>query len=127
MLSFNHYAYGAMIDWVYRTVAGLAAVDEAPGYRTVVVAPRPAASLTSAAASIETGYGRLAIDWHLDDDGAFAAELEIPYGATARLDLPVTAESVVTIDGATIDGSAAESHALPHGTYLVSVSSPAIA
>ncbi len=33
MLSFNHYAYGAVIDWVYRTVAGLAPTLEAPGYR----------------------------------------------------------------------------------------------
>ena len=122
MLSFNHYAYGAMIDWVYRTVAGLAAVDEAPGYRTVVVAPRPAASLTSAAASIDTGYGRLAIDWHLEDDGEFVAELEVPYGSTAHLDLPVTAESVVTVDGSVASGDI-----LQHGRYVLSVSAPAIA
>ena len=54
MLSFNHYAYGAMIDWVYRTVAGLAPDLDDPGYRTVHVAPRPATGLDDAAASIET-------------------------------------------------------------------------
>ncbi|MDP9028052.1 MAG: glycoside hydrolase family 78 protein, partial [Actinomycetota bacterium] len=122
MLSFNHYAYGAMIDWVYRTVAGLAAVDDAPGYRSVVVAPRPAATLTSAAASIETGYGRLAIDWHLDAGGTFVAELEVPYGATAHLDLPVTGTSTVTVDGAAPSGDT-----LTHGTYALRVEQPALA
>jgi alpha-L-rhamnosidase len=122
MLSFNHYAYGAMIDWVYRTVAGLAPVDEAPGYRTVVVAPRPAATLTSAAASIETGYGRLAIDWHLDADGTFVADLEVPYGVTAHLDLPSTDPSHVTVDGET-----APTTTLQHGTYVLRVTQPALA
>ena len=121
MLSFNHYAYGAMVDWVYRTVAGLAPVDEAPGYRSVVVAPRPASGLTSAAASIETGYGRLAIDWHLDADGAFVAELEIPYGATAQLDLPISDASTITVDGA-----AAVGDTLNHGRYALRVTAPSV-
>ena len=53
MLSFNHYAYGAMIDWVYRTVAGLAPDADEPGYRLVHVAPRPAVGLDRAAAAID--------------------------------------------------------------------------
>lgn len=96
MLSFNHYAYGAVIDWVYRTVAGLA--PAAPGYRVARVAPRPARSVGSAVAAVDTPYGRLAIDWHLD--GAdLVATLQVPFGVSAELDLPVTAESLVTVDG----------------------------
>ena len=45
MLSFNHYAYGAVVDWVYRTLAGLAPDPDAPGYRHVVLAPRPVAGI----------------------------------------------------------------------------------
>ena len=89
MLSFNHYAYGAMIDWVYRTVGGLAPDADEPGYRTVHVAPRPAEGLEAASASIQTRLGRLAIDWAVDD-GVFEATLEVPFGARAVLDLPVT-------------------------------------
>ncbi len=88
MLSFNHYAYGAMIDWVYRTVAGLAPDPGAPGYRRVVVGPRPSARLTWAKASIETSFGTLAIDWRLDGD-RLDIDLIVPPGATAVLDLPV--------------------------------------
>ena len=97
MLSFNHYAYGAMIDWVYRTVGGLAPDPTDPGYRTVHVAPRPAEGLDQASASIQTRSGRLAIDWRVDD-GVFEATLEVPFGARAVLDLPVTDESMVTVE-----------------------------
>ena len=41
MLSFNHYAYGAVVDWIYRYVAGIGPTVERPGYRRVIVAPRP--------------------------------------------------------------------------------------
>jgi alpha-L-rhamnosidase len=119
MLSFNHYAYGAMIDWVYRTVAGLAPDPDEPGYRRVLVAPRPADALTSAAASIDTAFGRLSIDWRLDGDD-FVAELEVPYGATAVLDLPTGDDSRVTVNG---EDAPAE---LGHGRYRMTVSGPRI-
>jgi len=120
MLSFNHYAYGAMIDWVYRTVAGLAPDADDPGYRTVHVAPRPAVGLSRASASIDTPQGRLAIDWRLDGD-VFEATLEVPFGARALLDLPVTADSAATVGG---DAVPAE---LRHGTHHIVVTAPAVA
>ncbi|MGC5224712.1 family 78 glycoside hydrolase catalytic domain [Micromonospora sp. DT81.3] len=120
MLSFNHYAYGAMIDWVYRTVAGLAPDAESPGYRTVHVAPRPARALDRAAATIATGLGELSIDWRLDGD-ALEATLTVPFGARALLDLPLTESSTVTVNG---DPAPAELH---HGTHRITVTAPAVA
>ena len=118
MLSFNHYAYGAVIDWVYRTVAGLAPAE--PGYRRVRIAPRPAAGMDSAAASIETPYGRLAIDWRLDGE-VLRARVEVPFGATGELDLPLTETSTITVD------EAAASDALTWGTHEITVTAPAVA
>jgi len=120
MLSFNHYAYGAMIDWVYRTVGGLAPDPADPGYRTVHVAPRPADGLHHATASIQTRQGRLAIEWRVDD-GVFEATLEVPFGSRALLDLPVTDESVVTVNGGEAAGE------LGHGTHELRVTAPAVA
>ena len=120
MLSFNHYAYGAMIDWVYRTVAGLAPDADDPGYRTVHVAPRPAVGLEHASASIQTPQGRLAIDWRVDGD-VFEATLEVPFGSRAVLDLPVTAGSATTVDGAPAPTE------LGHGTHRITVTAPAVA
>lgn len=113
MLSFNHYAYGAMIDWAYRAIAGLA--PAAPGYRVTRVAPRPAAGMDHAAASIDTAYGTLSIDWKLSD-GDFVATLVVPFGVTAELDLPVTDASDVNVPAT-----------LSHGTHVIRVTSPAVA
>ncbi|WP_460798889.1 family 78 glycoside hydrolase catalytic domain [Microbacterium sp. GXF0217] len=118
MLSFNHYAYGAMIDWVYRTVAGLAPAE--PGYRRARIAPRPAVGLDHAAAAIDTPYGRLAIDWRLEGDRLLAT-VEVPFGVTAELDLPVTASSTVTV------GGAPASDVLSGGTHEITVTAPAVA
>jgi len=120
MLSFNHYAYGAMIDWVYRTVAGLAPDADEPGYRTVHVAPRPAVRLEHAAATIATGLGELGIDWALGGD-ELTATLTVPFGARAVLDLPTTDDSVVTVDGEPAPS------VLRHGTHRIVVTAPAIA
>ena len=98
MLSFNHYAYGAVIDWVYRTVAGIAPVAERPGYREVRVAPRPTPRSREVSAEVLTALGAVGIDWRLVD-GTLEIELRIPFGAEAVLDLPLGPDSYATIDG----------------------------
>ncbi len=102
MLSFNHYAYGAMIDWVYRTVAGLAPDPAEPGYRRIIVEPRPTASIDWARASIETAYGTVAIDWSVVDE-RLELELTVPVGCTAELWLPLAPDSRIEgIEGQTV-------------------------
>ena len=118
MLSFNHYAYGAVIDWVYRNVAGIAPVE--PGYRVVRVAPRPADGLDSARASIGTPYGHLAIDWRIEA-GTMTVRLDVPFGVSAVLDLPATAESEVLCEGRTAPAE------LRHGRHVITVTAPSIA
>ena len=122
MLSFNHYAYGAVIDWVYRHLAGLAPTREAPGYRRVLVAPRPVRGIDWARAAIETAYGRVAIDWRLEPGGALRIELALPFGVTGVLDLPVTGASTVSVDG---EPSAA-SATLGPGDHIVVVDAPLV-
>ena len=64
MTSFNHYAFGAVADWMHRTVAGLAPLE--PGYRRILVAPQPGGGLTWAETSLETPHGLAAVRWDLD-------------------------------------------------------------
>jgi alpha-L-rhamnosidase len=85
MTSFNHYALGAVADWMHRTVAGLAPLE--PGYRRILFRPQPGGGLTSAAASHETPYGRASIEWQ-SNDGGYSVTVEVPTGATARVELP---------------------------------------
>lgn len=85
MTSFNHYALGAVADWLHRVVAGISA-DE-PGYRRIRFAPRPGGDLTEAAARHRTPYGDAAISWRLDG-AELRVEIEVPVGAAAVIDLP---------------------------------------
>ncbi|KRE31357.1 alpha-L-rhamnosidase [Agromyces sp. Soil535] len=98
MLSFNHYAYGAVVDWIYRYVAGIAPTVERPGYRRIVVAPRPSIAIPWARATIETHLGAASVDWRLDGTD-LELDLLVPYGAEAVLDLPITEGSTVELDG----------------------------
>jgi alpha-L-rhamnosidase len=85
MTSFNHYALGAVADWMHRVVAGLAPAT--PGYREIRFAPRPGGGLTRAAARHESPYGTVSIEWQLVDDELVVATV-VPSGASAALDLP---------------------------------------
>jgi alpha-L-rhamnosidase len=98
MLSFNHYAYGAVVDWVYRHVAGIAPDRERPGYRHVLLAPKPGRGIDWANAAIETSYGRAAIGWRLEGD-TLVADVELPFGTTGEFTAPATGGSTVTVDG----------------------------
>ncbi len=85
MISYNHYASGAIGDFLYTRVAGIEAVE--PGYRRVRVAPVVGGGLTWAAGSIETVLGRVASSWNVEG-GQFEIEVEVPVGATCELVLP---------------------------------------
>ncbi len=85
MTSFNHYAFGAVADWLHRVVAGIAAA--APGYRTIRFAPRPGGDFTSASAAHETPYGRASIAWRIVE-GDLVVDVVVPTGADAIVDLP---------------------------------------
>lgn len=87
MNSFNHYAYGAVGAWMYRTVAGLELDEEAPGYRSIVFRPRPGGSLTHAEARLQTPLGEAAICWELRE-GDLHLELTVPEGARGRFSAP---------------------------------------
>ena len=87
MTSFNHYALGAVADWMHRTVAGLAV--GAPGYRRLVVAPRPGGGLTHASAAHETPYGRAEVAW-TRDGSELTVQVIVPPGTSASVQLPET-------------------------------------
>jgi len=93
MTSFNHYALGAVADWLHRVVAGLA--PAAPGYRRLLVEPRPGAGLTSAGARHHTPYGEASVAWERDGE-LLTVELTVPVGATATVRLPGQDELTVS-------------------------------
>ncbi|MEO3887215.1 family 78 glycoside hydrolase catalytic domain [Nonomuraea sp. B5E05] len=91
MNSFNHYAYGAVGDWMYRTVGGLA--PGSPGYADVVVRPRPGGGITWATTAHRTRHGRVEVAWRLEGD-RFALDVVVPPNTRAEVHVPAPPERV---------------------------------
>ena len=86
MNSLNHYAYGAIGQWMYERIAGLASL--APGYQKIRIAPLPNTEfLTSASASVKTPYGKASSSWEIEN-GTFNLDVVIPPNTTAEIHLP---------------------------------------
>ncbi len=85
MTSFNHYALGAVADWMHRVVGGIAPL--APGYSQVLIAPQPGGGLTEAETELETPQGRVAVRWVVSGD-QFAVDVDVPEGVEGVLRLP---------------------------------------
>lgn len=81
MNSFNHYAYGAVADWVYCVAAGIQAQEEFPGYEKVRIAPVPDPRLDWLEASLKTRHGLIRSRWQ-KQDGLWRYEIETPVEAT---------------------------------------------
>ena len=83
MNSFNHYAYGAIGEWMFRALAGIDAAR--PGYAELRLHPRPIEGLSFVSAWQKTPYGRVRCEWRVDDDGGRIVRCAVPCGATAVL------------------------------------------
>jgi len=86
MNSYNHYAYGAVGDWMVSTVAGLQFVPEQPGYKHILFKPRPGGTITWAEATLKTPHGDSSIRWELKND-TLELTLTVPPECTATLSL----------------------------------------
>jgi len=97
MNSFNHYAYGAIGDWMYRVVAGIDTDPTAPGYRKISIRPTLGA-LDHAAAELETPYGKVRSAWK-KTGSEVELEITVPANTTATTWLPTRDVSSVLTDG----------------------------
>ena len=88
MNSLNHYAAGAVGEWMYSTIAGINADAGEPGFKHVVVSPVPDPRLTYARASLETGYGTVRTGWRMEGGGTFQLDVDIPANSWATIRLP---------------------------------------
>ncbi len=86
MNSFNHYAYGAIGEWMYRVIAGIEIDEKNPGYRHILFAPKTGGNLTWAQGSYESVYGTVALRWEQKEERIFVT-IRVPVNTTAQLTL----------------------------------------
>jgi alpha-L-rhamnosidase len=94
MNSLNHYAYGAIGEWMYAAIAGIDLDPLEPGYKHIIVRPQPGGGLSWARGELETRYGTVRSEWKIEN-GRFKAEIRIPPNTRATITLPGSKPKVV--------------------------------
>jgi alpha-L-rhamnosidase len=101
MNSFNHYAYGAIGEWLYTYVAGIKIDEENPGYKHFFLAPHPGGGLTNANATFESVHGQIKSAWKIDG-GKMVYDVEVPANTTATVILPSANIDKVKVNSASL-------------------------
>lgn len=94
MTSFNHYALGAVVDWLYKRVAGIQPSE--PGYARLRLEPTPGPGLDWARGTLQTRHGLVECGWRRDASGAVVVDCLVPEGVEADLILPDGRVTVLT-------------------------------
>ena len=92
MNSFNHYAYGAVCEWIWETAAGIAADPAQPGFQHIIMKPVPDKRLGHLKAEYKSAAGLIKSAWRYEGD-TWVWEFTIPKGASAQVTLPGETES----------------------------------
>lgn len=122
MNSYNHYAYGAVAEWIYRYAAGVDTVSSGAGFRTIALHPNFDPRLQHLSFDYDSRYGTIHSDWHIEG-GRATWKVIVPPNATARLDPSETNASSFLLDGAPLRASrklyatATDTFTIPAGTY----------
>ena len=116
MNSFNHYAYGAIGDWMYRVSAGIEIVK--PGYKHIAIQPHPTKKLTYSKASFESSYGIISSGWERNGS-KIIVRATIPANTIATIKLPVNSAGMVTDNGKSISENKNFSNIRTEGNQLL--------
>ena len=118
MNSFNHYAYGAIGEWLYGVVAGIKADPDIPGYRHILIQPHPGGGLTSVCAEFDSVHGKIASAWE-STDGCFSLSIVVPPNTSATVRLPGANLAQVSEKGQPVDGADGIAAACQDGDAVV--------
>jgi alpha-L-rhamnosidase len=97
MNSFNHYAYGAVGNWMYQTLGGINIDPRAPGYAHFLIQVQPGGGFTHARTEHDSPYGRIRTDWILKG-GRMSLNLLIPANSGATVRVPRTRTADISKD-----------------------------
>jgi alpha-L-rhamnosidase len=98
MNSFNHYAYGAIGDWMYRNITGIDNYGDGAGYEKISIRPHPGGNLTYANADLETVYGKISVHWKIAEK-KFIMDVEIPANTRGVVYIPTSMQDGITENG----------------------------
>jgi alpha-L-rhamnosidase len=122
MNSLNHYAYGAIGQWMYERIAGLSSLE--PGYKKIKIAPVPNTTfLNSASASVNTSFGKASSSWEIENN-VFRLNVVIPSNTSAEIHLPKGAsKNELKINNELVDFSSEKYQITKNNTIVLAVNS----
>ncbi|MCM8712016.1 glycoside hydrolase family 78 protein [Clostridium sp. SYSU_GA19001] len=88
MNSLNHYAYGSIVEWMYRHMCGINPLEEAPGFKKFVLKPEVYGKLYHAKATLKSSMGIIESGWFREKDGSLTVKVTVPFNAEAEVYLP---------------------------------------
>lgn len=95
MNSLNHYAYGSILEWVFRYVTGFRVSEEHPGSRHLLIAPTLNWKLKRAKGSYHSAAGTYETSWELADPSHVTVKVTVPFGCTAEIALPLVSQETL--------------------------------
>jgi len=101
MNSFNHYAYGAIGDWMYRKIAGLDTYEDGVGYKHIKIMPHVDTSISQTEASLKTYYGTASSGWKINDNDIMM-DVIVPCNTTATVYIPAQDANNITESGSAL-------------------------
>jgi alpha-L-rhamnosidase len=101
MNSFNHYAFGAIGNWLYTKVAGLSIDPENPGYKKMIIKPYITNQWQYAKAELKSVYGKIISGWKIKDN-VILMNITIPVNTTAKIVFPTANEKSISLNGSLI-------------------------
>ena len=104
MNSFNHYSYGAIVEWMYRYMLGIERDENNVGYKHFILQPQLGGTITSVSGYFDTVYGRINSSWSIEDD-SFTYSATVPANTMATLYLPILGDGSVTESGVLAENS----------------------
>lgn len=107
MNSFNHYAYGAVVEWMYKYMLGIVVDEDKPGFKHIILKPQPdlrtAEELPSGQENVrwvrgefDSVAGKIKVSWNIEES-SFTYNVSIPKNTTATLYMPVFDDQAATI------------------------------
>jgi alpha-L-rhamnosidase len=99
MNSYNHYAFGSVVAWAYRNVAGIDTNYTSPAFHEIVIHPRLDDRITQARGEYDSVFGKIIADWNGTKSGPFALSVVIPANTSAKVYLPHVANAKVLESG----------------------------
>jgi len=123
MNSLNHVVFGAVGEWIWRNIVGLAPDESEPGYKHFVIHPRPGGGLTSAKGTYESIRGGISSEWRVENN-SFSLDLVVPPNTSATVFIPSADSTEIQESGKSIrESSGVKPVSAENGTAVFEVSS----